>query len=156
MVDLAGMVEKYGPIPDRTRIVAPGFGSDGARLLHFFPRGRSRRAVPRVPMSEIVQATDQSFDSEVLASAGPVLVDFSAVWCGPCKKLEPVVDEIAAEYGGRLKVVKVDVDHSPSTAAKFGVLSVPTLMLFRGGQVRDQFIGVLSKKALADRVDKVL
>jgi thioredoxin 1 len=107
-------------------------------------------------MSEIVQATDQSFESEVLSSAGPVLVDFSAVWCGPCQKLEPVVHEIAAEYGGRLKVVKVDVDTSPSTAAKFGVLSVPTLMLFRGGQVKDQYTGVLSKKALADRVDKVL
>ena len=107
-------------------------------------------------MSEIVQATDQSFESEVLSSAEPVLVDFSAVWCGPCQKLEPVVHEIAAEYGGRLKVVKVDVDTSPSTAAKFGVLSVPTLMLFRGGQVKDQYIGVLSKKALADRVDKVL
>ena len=107
-------------------------------------------------MSEIVQATDQSFESEVLSSAGPVLVDFSAVWCGPCQKLEPVVHEIAAEYGGRLKVVKVDVDTSPSTAAKFGVLSVPTLMLFRGGQVKDQYTGVLSKKALADRIDKVL
>jgi len=107
-------------------------------------------------MSEFVQATDQSFESEVLSSAGPVLVDFSAVWCGPCQKLEPVVHEIAAEYGGRLKVVKVDVDTSPSTAAKFGVLSVPTLMLFRGGQVKDQYTGVLSKKALADRVDKVL
>src|SRR5262245_143085 len=107
-------------------------------------------------MSEIVQATDQSFESEVLSSTSPVLVDFSAVWCGPCKKLEPVVHEIAAEYGARLKVVKVDVDSSPSTAAKFGVLSVPTLMLFRGGQVKDQYVGVLSKKALADRVDKVL
>jgi thioredoxin 1 len=107
-------------------------------------------------MSEIVKATDQSFDNEVLSSSGPVLVDFSAVWCGPCQKLEPVVHEIAAEYDGRLKVVKVDVDHAPSTAAKFGVFSVPTLMLFRGGQVKDQYTGVLSKKALADKVDKVL
>lgn len=107
-------------------------------------------------MSTIVNATDQNFDAEVLASAGPVLVDFSAVWCGPCKKLEPIVHEIAADYANRLKVVKVDVDHSPTTAAKFGVLSVPTLMIFRGGQVKDQVVGVLSKKALADRVDKVL
>jgi thioredoxin len=107
-------------------------------------------------MSEIVDATDQSFESEVLKAERPVLVDFSAVWCGPCKKLEPVVHEIAAEYGDRLKVVKVDVDHSPTTAAKFGVLSVPTLLLFREGQVRDQVTGVLSKKALADRVNKVL
>ena len=107
-------------------------------------------------MSTIVNATDQTFDAEVLASTAPVLVDFSAVWCGPCKKLEPIVHEIAADYGARLKVVKVDVDHAPGTAAKFGVLSVPTLLLFRGGQVKDQFVGVLSKKALADRVDKVL
>ena len=107
-------------------------------------------------MSQIVQATDQNFESEVLTSAEPVLVDFSAAWCGPCKRLEPVVDEIAADYGGRLKVVKVDVDSSPTTAARFGVLSVPTLMIFRGGQVRDQYTGVLTKKALADRVDKVL
>jgi thioredoxin 1 len=107
-------------------------------------------------MSAIVNATDSNFDSEVLSSAGPVLVDFSAVWCGPCKKLEPIVHEIAAEYGDRLKVVKVDVDHAPGVAAKFGVLSVPTLMLFKGGAVKDQYIGVLAKKALAERVDKVL
>ena len=94
-------------------------------------------------MSTIVNASDTNFDSEVLTSGGTVLVDFSAGWCGPCKKLEPIVHEIAAEYTGRLKVVKVDVDHSPSTAAKFGVLSVPTLMIFRGGQVKDQYVGVL-------------
>lgn len=107
-------------------------------------------------MNTIVNATDTNFDTEVLASAAPVLVDFSAVWCGPCKKLEPVVDEIAAQYGDRLKVVKVDVDSSPGTAAKYGVLSIPTLMIFHGGKVKDQYVGVLSKKALADRVDKVL
>jgi thioredoxin 1 len=95
-------------------------------------------------MSEIVNVSDKDFEAEVLKAQDPVLVDFSAVWCGPCKKLEPVVHEIAAEYTGRLKVVKVDVD------------SVPTLMLFSGGTVRDQVVGVLSKKALADRVAKVL
>ena len=107
-------------------------------------------------MSTIVKATDTTFESEVLTNAAPVLVDFSAVWCGPCKKLEPIVDEIAAQYGDRLKVVKVDVDSSPSIAAKFGVLAVPTLMIFHGGKVKDQYAGVLSKKALADRIDKVL
>ena len=106
-------------------------------------------------MSTIVTATDQNFDSEVLRSAAPVLVDFSATWCGPCKKLEPIVDAIAADYGDRLKVVKVDIDRSPATAAKFGVLAVPTLLFFNGGQVKDQYIGVLSKKDLASRVDKV-
>ena len=107
-------------------------------------------------MSAIVNATDVTFDTEVLASAGTVLVDFSAVWCGPCKKLEPIVHEIAADYGGRLKVVKVDIDQAPGVAAKFGVLSIPTLMIFHGGKVKDQYVGVLSKRALADRVDKVL
>jgi thioredoxin 1 len=107
-------------------------------------------------MSSIVNATDANFESEVLASAGTVLVDFSAVWCGPCKRLEPIVHEIAADYGDRLKVVKVDVDHAPGVAAKFGVLSVPTLMIFNGGKVKDQYVGVLSKQALADRVNKVL
>ncbi len=107
-------------------------------------------------MSTIVNATDHDFESEVLESASPVLVDFSAVWCGPCKKLEPIVHEIAAEFGDRLKVVKIDVDHSPGTAARFGVLSIPTLMIFHGGKVKDQYSGVLSRKALADRIAKVL
>ena len=107
-------------------------------------------------MSAIVNATDSNFDTEVLKSAGTVLVDFSAAWCGPCKKLEPIVHEIAAEYGDRLKVVKVDIDQAPGVAAKFGVLSIPTLMIFHGGKVKDQYVVVLSKRALAERVDKVL
>jgi thioredoxin 1 len=107
-------------------------------------------------MSAIVNATDKNFDAEVLASSGTVLVDFSAVWCGPCKKLEPIVHEIAADYADRLKVVKVDVDEAPGTAAKYGVLSIPTLMIFHGGKVKDQYMGLLSKKQLADRVDKAL
>ena len=107
-------------------------------------------------MSAIVNATDTNFDAEVLANAGTVLVDFSAAWCGPCKKLEPIVHEIAADYGGRLKVVKVDIDQAPGVAAKYGVLSIPTLMIFHAGKVRDQYMGLLSKRALSDRVDKVL
>jgi len=107
-------------------------------------------------MSAIVNATDTNFDAEVLANAGTVLVDFSAAWCGPCKKLEPIVHEIAADYGDRLKVVKVDIDQAPGVAAKYGVLSIPTLMIFHGGKVKDQYMGLLSKKALADRVNKVL
>ena len=107
-------------------------------------------------MSKLHEADDSNFETVVLKAQGAVLVDFSATWCGPCKKLEPVVHEIASAYDGRLKVVKVDVDHAPATAAKFGVLSVPTLLFFRDGAVKDQSIGVLSKKALADRVEKVL
>lgn len=107
-------------------------------------------------MSQIVAATDQNFDAEVLKASLPVIVDFSATWCGPCKKLEPVVDGIAAEYQGRVKVVKVDVDSSPHTAARFAVLSVPTLIFFKDGQVRDQHIGVLSKQQLSDKLARVL
>lgn len=107
-------------------------------------------------MSHVIEADDSSFDSEVIQSADPVLVDFSATWCGPCKKLEPIVHELAGDFEGRLKVVKVDVDKAPQTAARFAVLSVPTLLLFRGGEVKDQLVGLLPKQALADRVNKVL
>jgi len=107
-------------------------------------------------MSQVLEANDTNFEAEVMQSDRPVLVDFSAAWCGPCKKLEPIVDEIAGDYDGRLKVVKVDVDSNPSTAARFGVMSVPTLLLVSGGAVKDQMIGLVSKQALADRVDKVL
>lgn len=107
-------------------------------------------------MSDVVQATDQTFDSEVMQAEQLVLVDFSATWCGPCKKLEPIVHEIAGDYDGRLKVVKVDIDQAPNTAAKFGVMSVPTLLLFLNGAVKDQVVGLVSKQALADRVDKAL
>jgi thioredoxin 1 len=107
-------------------------------------------------MSDVLIATDENFDSEVMQAEQPVLVDFSATWCGPCKKLEPIVHEIAGDYDGRLKVVKVDVDQAPTTAAKFGVMSVPTLLLFQGGAVKDQVVGLVSKQALSDRVDKVL
>ncbi len=107
-------------------------------------------------MSDVLAVKDETFDEEVLRAAKPVLVDFSATWCGPCKKLEPIVHELAAEYGDRVKVVKVDVDHAPGAAARFGVLSVPTLLFFRDGQVKDQVVGVLSKQGIADRLQKVL
>jgi len=107
-------------------------------------------------MSSILHADDKNFEAEVMQAEGPVLVDFSAPWCGPCKKLEPVVDEIANEYDGRLKVVKVNVDTAPTIAAKFGVLSVPTLLFVRDGNVKDQVLGLVSKQAIADRLEKVL
>jgi len=107
-------------------------------------------------MSEVLLATDQTFDSEVMQSEQPVLVDFSASWCGPCKRLEPIVNEIAGEYTGKLKVVKVDIDQAPTIASKFGVMSVPTLLLIQDGAVKDQVVGLVSKQHLTDKVDKVI
>ncbi len=107
-------------------------------------------------MSQVIEVTDSTFEEEVLKAAMPVLVDFSAAWCGPCKKLEPVVREIAGEFEGRLKVVHIDVDKARQTAAQFGVMSVPTVFLFKAGKVQDQHIGLASKGMLADKVQKVL
>jgi thioredoxin 1 len=107
-------------------------------------------------MSAVIEANDANFEAEVLKSEGPVLVDFSATWCGPCKKLDPIVHELASEFDGTLKVVHVDVDHAREVAARYAVLSVPTILLMRGGEVKDQVVGLLSKQALADRIQKVL
>jgi thioredoxin 1 len=107
-------------------------------------------------MTQIYEANDGNFGKEILEADGLVLVDFSATWCGPCKRLEPIVHEIAADYNGKLKVVKVDVDQARTSAARFGVMSVPTVLLLKGGEVKDQVIGLVSKQALAERIDKVL
>ena len=107
-------------------------------------------------MSSVIQANDSNFETEVLQSDRPVLVDFSATWCGPCKKMEPVVLEVASDFESSLKVVKVDVDKAPGAATKFAVLSVPTLLLIRDGEVKDQMVGLISKQDLTDRIQKVL
>ncbi len=107
-------------------------------------------------MSQIFEANDTTFEDEVLNANGLVLVDFSATWCGPCQRLEPIVHEIAGDYNGRLKVVRVDVDQARSAAARFGVMSVPTVLLLHSGTVKDQVVGLISKQALAQRIDRAL
>ena len=104
-------------------------------------------------MSEhITEVTDDSFEDEVLKSSEPVLVDYWAEWCGPCKMITPVLEEIAADYNGKIKVVKLNIDDNPDTPPKFGIRGIPTLMLFKGGEVEATKVGALSKSQLtADR-----
>jgi len=99
-----------------------------------------------------IEITDTNFDKEVIQSETPVLIDFWAVWCGPCKMIAPVVEEIAKEYDGKLKVGKVDVDNNPEVSLKFGIRSIPTLMVFKGGKVVEQIIGAVPKRNLVDKV----
>ena len=107
-------------------------------------------------MSQIFEANDTTFEDEVLKADGLVLVDFSATWCAPCKKLEPIVHELAGDYDGRLKVVKVDVDQARAVAARFGVMSVPTLLFFKNGEPADQVTGVVPGETLKQKLDRLL
>lgn len=106
--------------------------------------------------AKVAHVTDDSFEQEVLKSATPVLVDYWADWCGPCKMIAPIVDEIGAEYDGRLKVMKLNIDENSRTPLKYGVRGIPTLMLFKNGQVEATKVGALSKSQLAAFLDSNL
>ncbi|MFU8764760.1 MAG: thioredoxin TrxA [Haliea sp.] len=104
----------------------------------------------------IVHVSDASFDTDVLNADIPVLVDFWAEWCGPCKMIAPILDEIATEYAGKVKVCKVDVDANPEIPPKFGIRGIPTLILFKGGSAEATKVGALSKSQLVDFIKEVL
>ncbi|MBE9036907.1 thioredoxin [aff. Roholtiella sp. LEGE 12411] len=107
-------------------------------------------------MSAPEQVTDSTFKQEVLDSNVPVLVDFWAPWCGPCRMVAPVVDEIASQYEGQLKVVKLNTDENPQVASQYGIRSIPTLMIFKGGQKVDMVVGAVPKTTLANTLDKYI
>jgi len=104
----------------------------------------------------ILTLTEANFPNEVLESSTPVLVDFWAEWCGPCKMLSPVLDELAGAYGAKIKIGKVNVDDHQGLATQFGIMNIPTLLLFKGGQVAKQIMGLKSKKAYMQEIDQVL
>lgn len=105
-------------------------------------------------MSEnIINITDGSFENDVIDSNTPVLVDFWAQWCGPCKAIAPILEDIAQKYAGKVKVAKLDVDHNPGTPPKFGVRGIPTLILFKDGQVKATQVGLMSKAELMSFLD---
>jgi thioredoxin 1 len=103
-----------------------------------------------------VKVTDSDFETVVLKASTPVLVDFWAPWCGPCRALAPVIEELAAEYEGKAVIAKLDVDENPATPGKFGIRAIPTLILFNGGDVVDQLTGAGTKSSLKAMLDKVL
>ena len=107
-------------------------------------------------MAEPIVLTDDNFESEVLQAEQPVLVDFWAAWCGPCRMVAPIVEELVGEYDGRAKVCKLDVDAAQKTAQEYGIRSIPTLLIFHDGKVADQVIGAVPKSQITDKLDGVL
>lgn len=107
-------------------------------------------------MSKPIDITDDAFDTEVLQSDKPVIVDFWATWCGPCKMIAPILEEIAGEYDEKVKIVKIDVDSNSQTAGKYNIMSIPSLLFFKNGEMVDQVVGAIPKAQLAARLDKVL
>lgn len=107
-------------------------------------------------MGNITEVGDHNFDTEVIQSELPVLVDFWAPWCGPCKSIAPIIEELAGTYEGKLKVAKLNVDDHPATASRFGIRGIPNLIILKGGVVKEQIVGAVPKARLMSAIDKAL
>jgi thioredoxin 1 len=118
--------------------------------------GLTRQLQGGHPVANVLEISDATFDKEVLQSAQPVLIDFWAPWCGPCKAIGPVVEELSNEYAGKLKVVKMNVDDNPQTPSKYGVRGIPNLIVFKGGKVHDQIVGAVPKAHLVKAIDRAV
>jgi thioredoxin 1 len=104
-------------------------------------------------MADLLNITDDNFETEVLQSNEPVLIDFWAVWCGPCRMIAPIVEEMAGEYAGKAKIAKLDVDANPNVAMKYGIRSIPTILIFKDGKVVEQIVGAVPKQKLVNALD---
>jgi thioredoxin 1 len=104
----------------------------------------------------VVELSDASFDSTIHTSTEPVLVDFWAPWCGPCRMLAPIIEQVASSYAGRAKVCKLNTDEARDTAVEFGITAIPTLILFQGGQIQKKWVGLTSKKDISEAIDELL
>eukprot|EP00798_Chlamydomonas_sp_ICE-L_P019476 gene19476-26137_t len=122
------------------------------------PRLSSRVFAPRslIARAAVVDVNDTTFSDEVLKSSVPVLVDFWAPWCGPCRMIAPIVDELAVEYGDKLKCTKINTDESPQVASEYGIRSIPTVLIFKGGKKMDTIIGAVPKATIAQTIDKYM
>ena len=107
-------------------------------------------------MADVIEVTDQTFEKEVLQADKPAIIDFWAEWCGPCRPIAPIIKELAAEYGDRVKITKMDVDASPGTPGRYGVRAIPTVLAFKGGAVVGQITGARPKSAFDEMVQKLL
>jgi len=107
-------------------------------------------------MSRIVDISDAEFESQVLGSSTPTLVDFWAAWCGPCQKLAPILEEVAEDLGDKVRIVKVNVDHNPQSPGRYGVMSIPTMILFKDGKEVTRLVGVMSRHELRRRIEEAL
>ena len=107
-------------------------------------------------MSDLLEVTDENFDAEIINSDVPAMVDFWAVWCGPCKMVGPIVEELADEYKGKIKVAKMDVDQNRATPGKFGIRNIPTLIFFKGGEVSHTIVGAQPKNHIEEELKKLL